>query len=257
VARGFNGNHAEKADQPGPIDELVDAIPDNPASPTDGSVRARRRLPRRGTLVFVLVVAALAVCIPAFIARVYEVPSGSMETTLHGCTGCDNDRVLVDRLSYRFSSPARGEIVVFAVPPNWHNAELETPPKPSNPVSAALSDVATAVGIQGRNETDFIKRVIAIGGQTVSCCDSRNRLIVDGKAMDEPYIYFAPGMGPAHQESFGPVRVPSGMLWVMGDSRNDSVDSRAPGNGPVPVSSVVGQARLIVAPLSRFGTIGR
>jgi signal peptidase I len=257
VARGFNGNHAEKVNQPGPIDDLVDAIPDNPAPSSEGSGPSRRRFPRRGTLIFVLVVAALAVLIPACVARVYEVPSGSMETTLHGCTGCTNDRVLVDRLSYRFSSPARGDIVVFAVPPSWQNAELEAPPKPTNPVSVGLSNVATAVGIQGRDETDFIKRVIATGGQTVSCCDSRNRLVVDGKALDEPYIYFAPGMGPPHQEAFGPVRVPNGMLWVMGDSRNNSADSRAPGNGPIPVSSVVGQARLIVAPLSRFGPIGR
>jgi signal peptidase I len=220
-----------------------------------GSDRGRRFLFSRGTWLFVLVVVVLAVLVPAFVARVYEVPSGSMETTLHGCTGCDNDRVLVDRLGYRFSEPVVGDIVVFAVPPTWHNNEFQPPP-PGGPLARALGAVGQVLGIQRAGETDFVKRVIAVGGQTVSCCDSRNRLLVDGHPVDEPFVYYAPGFGPARQQDFPSVKVPDGMLWMMGDSRNDSVDSRAEGNGPVPLGSVIGQARMIVAPFARFGRIG-
>jgi signal peptidase I len=101
----------------------------------------------------------------------------------------------------------------------------------------------------------MVKRIIAVGGQTVACCDSRNRLTVDGRPLDEPYIYYAPEFGAARQAPFEVVRVPDGQLWLMGDSRNDSLDSRAAGNGPVPVTDVIGQARLVVAPLGRFSGI--
>jgi signal peptidase I len=197
--------------------------------PADGTRRRRRRR----VLGFAIVVVAGAMLLPAFVARVYAVPSGSMETTLHGCPTCDNDHVLVDKISYGVAGPKPGDIVVFRVPAGWHNSELP-----------------------GEADIDFIKRVIAIGGQTVSCCDDRNRVTVDGRPLDEPYIHFGPENGPAQQASFGPVRVPAGQIWVMGDNRNDSVDSRAPENGPVPLSDVIGKARMIVLPLGRFGGIG-
>ena len=113
-----------------------------------------------------------------------------------------------------------------------------------------LAPRADIVGIQRPDEVDFIKRVIAVGGQTVSRCDASNRLTRDGKPLDEPYVYFRPGFGPPRQRPFGPVKVPPGMIWVMGDSRNNSDDSRI--NGPVPI----GEARLIVAPPHRFEVIG-
>jgi signal peptidase I len=204
----------------------------------------------------VLIVAVLAVLISAFVARMYEIPSGSMEQTLHGCTGCDNDRVLVDKLTYRFTAPAPGDVIVFAQPSTWTNSELEQTPPPSGPVGAALARLGALLGIQAVGETDMIKRVIAVGGQTVACCDVRNRLTVDGRPLDEPYVYYAPEFGTPRQAPFGPVRVPEGQLWAMGDSRNNSVDSRAPGDGPVPLVDVRGKARLIVLPLGRFGAIG-
>ena len=105
------------------------------------------------------------------------------------------------------------------------------------------------------DETEYIKRVIAVGGQTVACCDDRNRITVDGVAVDEPFIYFLPEAGPPRQKPFGPVRVPEGELWVMGDSRNDSVDSRADGNGPVPLADVIGRARFVIWPFDRLGGI--
>ena len=89
----------------------------------------------------------------------------------------------------------------------------------------------------------------------MQCCDSRNRVLVDGKPLDEPYIYFLPEAGTARQDTFGPVTVPAGELWMMGDSRNNSADSRVPGHGPVPISNVIGRARFIVLPFARIGAI--
>lgn len=203
-----------------------------------------------------LALAVLALLIPAFVARVYAIPSESMEPALHGCPGCENDRVLVDRLSYRFADPERGDIVVFALPDSWQNSELPPPPIAQNPVLKGLQTATSAIGLSRADEIDFIKRVIAVGGQTVSCCDPRNRIVVDGVPLDEPYIHFDLMFGPAQQMPFGPVRVPPGQIWVMGDNRNSSVDSRAAGNGPVPVANVLGEARMIVLPFARFGSIG-
>jgi signal peptidase I len=212
---------------------------------------------RRSRRAMVLVVVGLVVLalVPVFVARIYLIPSGSMETTLHGCPGCDNDRVLVDKLAYRFGAPAPGDIVVFTLPETWNSAELSVPNGGANPVGEALAQLGSLVGLHPADETVYIKRVIAVGGQTVACCDERNRVVVDGVAVDESYIYFLPEAGAAQQVSFGPVRVPEGHLWMMGDSRNDSVDSRAEGNGPVPLASVIGKARFILWPFDRFGGI--
>jgi len=203
----------------------------------------------------VLTVVAIAALISVFVERVYEIPSGSMESTLHGCSGCDNDRVLVDKVTYRFSEPVRGDVVVFARPASWTNTELQLAPEPGNPVAAGLGKLVSLLGVQPAGETDMVKRVIAVSGQTVACCDSRNRVTVDGRPLDESYVYYAPELGVARQAPFEAVRVPDGQLWLMGDSRNDSLDSRAAGNGPVPVTDVIGKARLVVAPLARFGGI--
>lgn len=220
-----------------------------------GKGRTRRaRLVR--SLPTAIGIVLLAILVPTFVVRVYGIPSGSMETTLHGCTGCTNDKVLVDKISYRFGEPKRGDVLVFSRPEAWNNSELQQTPKPKSAIVRGLQSVASAVGIQSSSETDLIKRVIAVGGQTVACCDDRNRLLVDGKPVDEPFVYYAPEFGPAQQQPFGPVKVPAGTLWMMGDSRNNSVDSRAQGDGPVPLADVVGRARWIVYPFSRMGSIG-
>jgi signal peptidase I len=215
---------------------------------------------KRGSLLrslpTVVIVLLIVLLFPAFIARAFVIPSGSMETTLHGCTGCDNDRVLVDRLTTRFTEPRQGQVLVFLQPWSWHNSELHDTVAASSGLSRVIEAIGSAVGIQPAGRTDLIKRVIAVGGQTVGCCDARNRVTVDGKPLDEPYVYFAPEFGPAMQAPFGPIVVPKGELWMMGDSRNNSVDSRAQGNGPVPVADVLGRARLIIYPFSRFGLIG-
>jgi signal peptidase I len=203
--------------------------------------------------ILVVVALALTFLIQTFIAKVYVIPSGSMETTLHGCTGCNNDRVLVDKMTYRFSDPKPGDVIVFRGPDGW-TSEF-TAEEPTNVAVRALQGLGSLIGLAPPDEKDFIKRVIAVGGQTVQCCDSRNRVLVDGKPLDEPYIYFLPDAGTARQDAFGPVTVPAGTLWMMGDSRNNSADSRVPGHGPVPISNVIGRARFIVLPFARIGTI--
>jgi len=191
--------------------------------------------------------------IQTFLAKVYVIPSGSMETTLHGCTGCVNDRVIVDKLSYRFSNPAPGDVVVFRGPTGWVN-EFDVQ-EPGNALVRGLQQFGSLIGLAPPDEKDFVKRIIAVGGQTVQCCDTRNRILVEGTALEEPYIYYLPEAGPPRQDPFGPVQVPQGRLWMMGDSRNNSADSRVPGQGAIPVENVIGQARLIVLPFNRFGGI--
>jgi signal peptidase I len=202
-----------------------------------------------------LVVVALLITflVQTFLGKVYVIPSGSMETTLHGCAGCTNDRILVDKVSYRFGDPEPGDVVVFRGPAGWSVSENAVAP-PDNVLIAGLQQFGSLVGIAPPDENDFVKRVIAVGGQTVECCDPEGRVLVDGDPLDEPYIHYVAGLG-AEQEPFEPVTVPEGQLWVMGDSRNDSADSRAPGHGTVPVANVIGRAQLIVLPFSRFGAV--
>jgi signal peptidase I len=223
--------------------------------------RPKRGRRRRATFwrdLPMLVVSALllTVLVQTFVARVYEIPSPSMETTLHGCTGCSNDRVLVDKLSYRLGKPSPGDVVVFHGPPSWLRAEGRGL-QPNNVLLSGLQSVAAMVGLADPDKTTFVKRVIAVGGQTVACCDAQNRVTVDGTALNEPYIYYdTPNYGPPSQSDFGPVTVPPGQLWVMGDNRNDSADSRALEHfGPIPATDVIGKARYVVLPITRLKTI--
>ena len=201
----------------------------------------------------VVVAIVLTFVIQTFIARIYVIPSASMEQTLHGCDGCANDRVAVDKVTYRFGDPAPGDVVVFKGPPAWlDNDEVgETQPS-SNPLVRGFQDALSLVGLAAPNEKDFVKRVIATGGQTVACCDAGNHVLVNGKPITEPYLYYQPGLGDK-QATFDPVRVPDGQLWVMGDNRNNSADARF--HGPVPVSDVIGKVRVVVLPISRWRTV--
>ncbi|MPZ65081.1 MAG: signal peptidase I [Pseudonocardiaceae bacterium] len=206
----------------------------------------------------ILVVTALVLTflIQTFLARVYLIPSASMEQTLHGCSGCTNDRVLVDKVTYRFSGPVPGDVIVFRGPNSWAGSAEFSSAEPDNVVLRGLQEVASLIGLAPPDERDFVKRVIATGGQTVECCDGQDRVLVDGKPLVEPYVYLEGGQP---QEDFAPVTVPEGNLWVMGDNRKNSADSRRhvddPRNGTIPVDNVIGEARLIVMPPSRWDGI--
>ncbi len=196
----------------------------------------------------------LTFLIQTFVAKVFVIPSGSMETTLNGCTGCDNDRVLVDKVTYNFTDITPGDVVVFRGPESWSSSEYELD-QTTNPVLRGLQMAGSLIGFAPPDEKDFVKRVIATGGQTVACCDALNQVMVDGQPLEEPYIYYLPEAGPARQIPFGPITVPQGEMWMMGDSRNNSADSRAAGHGPVPEENVIGKVRLIVLPFDRFGWV--
>jgi len=248
------GRHRRRAGE-SPDGRPVSSFSDEKAGPKGSKPKSGRR--RRTSFwkelpLLILVALLLTFLIQTFLAKVYVIPSGSMETTLHGCTGCNNDRVLVDKITYRFSDPEPGDVVVFRGPDSWGTEQVTVP---SSAFVRGLQQVGSLIGLAPPDEKDFVKRVIATGGQTVSCCDSRNRVMVNGKPLDEPYIYYLPEAGPARQVPFGPVTVPDGELWMMGDSRNNSSDSRATGHGPVPVANVIGKARLKVLPINRFGWI--
>lgn len=247
---------------PRPEREAADGIAPAAASETAGA--GRKEKPKRGRRrknnfwrelpILIGVALLLTFLIQTFVVRVYEIPSGSMEQTLHGCSGCRNDRVLVDKLSYRFGDPTPGDVVVFVGPPGWQG-ESDSEQRSDNPIIAGFQSVLSVIGLAPPAEEDFIKRVIAVGGQTVACCDAQNRVTVDGRPLTEPYIYYVPDSLPKEQNRFGPVIVPKGQLWMMGDSRNNSEDSRWPGQGPVPVSDVIGKARFVVLPLHRIKSI--
>jgi signal peptidase I len=234
---------------------------ENPESGTSGRRQNRKAGKQRSFWVelpiLIVVALALAFVFQNFFARVYTIPSGSMETTLHGCTGCYGDKVLVDKITYDFADPSPGDVVVFKGPEPW--IESEGPlQQSSNPVVRFFQSVGSVFGLAPPDERDFVKRIIAVGGQTVSCCDAQNRVVVNGKPLNEPYIHWEDPNRQV-QDSFDPVTVPQGDVWVMGDNRNDSCDSRCQGGGGlrgvVPVSDIIGKARFIVLPPSRWGVV--
>jgi signal peptidase I len=243
--------HSAEAPQPAPPDPETGS--DAAAPPRS---RRRRKEKKKGSLLkelpILLVIAfVLALLVKTFLVQAFFIPSGSMEKTLHGCPGCTGDRVLVNKVPYWFGAPQPGDIVVFKGPDTWAPEVSVTPP--SNWFSGALLWVGRAVGVAPPSEDDFVKRVIATGGQTVQCCDAQGRVMVDGKPLHEPYIY---QNNPLDSRAFGPVTVPQGRLWVMGDHRGDSADSRShisdKYSGTIGVNDVIGKAAVIVWPLSRF-----
>lgn len=228
-----------------------------------GASGKRHRKPRKQRSfwvelpILIVVALGLAFVFQHFFARVYTIPSGSMEATLHGCTGCYGDKVLVDKITYDFARPSPGDVVVFKGPEPW--VENEAPVQASsNPVVRILENVGSVFGLAPPDERDFVKRIIAVGGQTVQCCDAQNRVMVDGKPLNEPYIHWEDPARP-EQDPFDPIKVPDGDLWVMGDNRDNSCDSRCQGGGGlrgvVPVSDIIGKARVIVLPPSRWGGV--
>ncbi|SER17630.1 signal peptidase I [Lentzea albida] len=212
----------------------------------------------REVLYVALTAVVLTALIQAFVARVYVIPSASMENTLHGCTGCENDRVLVDKITYRFGDVEPGEVVVFRGPEAWTSHEFRQA-RSTNPVAGFVQNIGSLLGIAPANERDFVKRVIALPGQTVMCCDEQHRVVVDGKPLDEPYVHWQTGTSPADHEPFAPVRVPEGRLFVMGDNRMNSTDSRKQGGGgvagTVPLENVIGKARYVVFPKDRWSVV--
>jgi signal peptidase I len=239
----------------------ADEAAEEDAEPAGGKRRKRRKKPRsfwRELPILIGVALLLALLIQTFIARVFVIPSESMEATLHGCPGCYGDRVLVDKLVYGFGDPEPGEVVVFKRPGTWNQSEFQSN-RSSNAFVSWLQDVGAAFGLASPDEDDVVKRIVAVGGQRVECCDDKNHVLVDGKPIDEPYVYWTPTAEP-RQASFAPITIPDGMLFVLGDNRNNSSDSRYQGgggrNGLVPVDNVIGKVRWVVLPPARWQGVG-
>ncbi|UXY22178.1 signal peptidase I [Streptomyces cynarae] len=191
----------------------------------------------------------LALLIKTFLVQAFSIPSDSMQNTLQ-----QGDRVLVDKLTPWFGSkPSRGEVVVFHDPDNWLAGEPTSTP---NALQTALSWIGL---MPSAEEKDLIKRVIGVAGDTIECKNT-GPLLVNGKPLNEPYVY--PGNTPCSVDDQGgqfKVTVPPGKIWVMGDHRQNSLDSRYHQQdkyrGFVPVGNVVGRAIVIAWPPTRWDTL--
>jgi signal peptidase I len=199
---------------------------DLPVAPTR---RLLRELP-----VLVAVAAVIAFFLKTFVAQAFYIPSPSMVSQLE-----INDRVVVSKLAYRFHEPRRGDIVVFDCPPR---AACDNAEPSSNPVARAARVVGEAVGIVQPSTEEWIKRIVGLPGETVEGRDGA--VWINGRRLVEPYL--ADGVTIS---TFPPQVVPVGHLWVMGDNRTNSSDSRSV--GAVAVDSVVGRAILTVWPPGR------
>ena len=209
----------------------------------------------------VLIAFVLALLIKAFLIQAFYIPSGSMQQTLEL-----RDRVLVNKLVYRFRDIHRGEIVVFNGLDNFQPETQIAPP--GNGLQRVLRSISSAIGVGAPGEKDFIKRVIGVPGDRVACCDN-GHVTVQSKGRGGPHVLAEPylfeddkqifceaGVGEQACPPGAPgVLVPAGRLWVMGDHRGFSSDSRAhiddENHGTVPVSKVIGRAFVIVWPLGR------
>ncbi|HLS79068.1 MAG TPA: signal peptidase I [Nocardia sp.] len=209
--------------------------------------------------ILVVIAAVIAALMVTFVGRPYVIPSQSMEETLQ-----IGDRIYVQKISYYGSDPQPGDLVVFVGPESWNTRYQSI--RSDNAVVRGVQNFLSYFGLVPPDENDLVKRVIAVGGQTVQCCDAEGRVMVDGKALDEPYVEndfrWLPGQQNASYPSgrvFGPVLVPEGHLWVMGDNRNQSADSRAhvgdEFQGTVPIENVRGKAVVKIWPLNRIGPL--
>jgi signal peptidase I len=216
---------------------------DAPDEPAKTPARRRRKHFWRELLVIVVVAATLTLLVKAFVAQVYRIPTGSMENTLQV-----GDRVLVNKLVYHTRGIARGDIVVFSGQNSWGP---DAPPPANNGFVRLWDEVLSDIGLES-NQTYYIKRVIGLPGDKVACCTA-GKVTVNGVPLAETsYLY--PGDAPSFP--FKTVIVPPGHLWVMGDHRGDSDDSRYhtsdPGGGAIPENEVVGRAFLIIWPPSQL-----
>ncbi|HSF26830.1 MAG TPA: signal peptidase I [Actinomycetes bacterium] len=230
--------------------------PRNPRSA--GRPAARHVLPRRPArrpmvveiAIVVVLSLALSALIKTFLVQAFYIPSGSMENTLQL-----GDRILVNKLATRFDDLHRGDVVVFEDPGGWLHPE-DLPQREG--LAKLAHDVFVGLGVLPSEQAgDLVKRIIGLPGDHVVCCDDQGRVTVNGVALSEPYLY------PGNEPSDTPfdVKVPAGQMWVMGDHRQVSQDSRAHQeqtlHGMVPMADVVGRVFVVIWPFDRFQRVER
>jgi signal peptidase I len=239
---------SDPADSPGSSSGASsDPSEDSADEPEDGKKEQSTFWKELPVLIGVALV--LALVIKGFVVQAFYIPSASMENTLQ-----IGDRVLVNKLVYHTRDITRGDIVVFNGIDSW-DPEVAFD-EPSNPFSKAFRAVGTAFGLVP-GEKDYIKRVIGIPGDKVKCCDASGRITVNGVPLDErSYIYVDPDTKEQNvpsEDNFD-ITVPEGRLWVMGDHRGVSYDSRGHsadiGGGTIPINHVVGRAFVVVWPIN-------
>jgi signal peptidase I len=253
-ADGAPGGHGTAAEPD--MDDATTGPIGPPAGPDEprAAIRKRSRSTWRELPILIIVALTIALVIKTFVVQPFFIPSSSMENTL-----MVGDKVLVNKLVYHFRSVEPGDIIVFNGVGSWNAAG--PPAKPaSNPLvrgyDATLKPLFHSIaGLFGTpvGQTDYIKRVIGVPGDDVACCNAHGLVTVNGVPLHESsYLY--PGAAPS-QIHFNKV-VPAGRLWVMGDNRAVSDDSRLrptdPGGGTIPISQVIGRAFVIVWPPSHW-----
>ena len=208
------------------------------------------RRPKKGSLLRelpIIIVSALVVSIivKTFFIHFFYIPSGSMENTLQV-----GDRIAVNKLGSFFGEAKRGEVVVFRDPAGWLGTPSES--NDSKIVQTIKSGLVTVGVLPDPAKQYLIKRIIGVGGDTVTCCDKKGYLTVNGVSVSEPYIF----TGDKPSDTDFKVTVPKGFVWVMGDHRGASADSRFHTDdihkGMVPLSSIVGRATVVVWPLNNI-----
>lgn len=228
---------------------------------TRRAAREQRTRQKRGWLYFVRDVAVILVIalvvsflVKTFVVRSFFIPSPSMENTL-----LVEDRILVDELTPRFTGYERGDIVVFRDPGGWLPASMPGPSK--GPIGDGVEWVLSLVGLSAPDSNDhLIKRVIGLPGDHVVCCNPLGQITVNDVPINETsYVRLDPGVKEPFRREYDVV-VPEGMLWVLGDNRDHSADSRfnmdGPTSGFVPLDNVVGRAFLRTWPMDRLGGLG-
>jgi signal peptidase I len=230
-------------EDPGGLDARADPVSHaDPAAPAGRPRKAGKREPGplavvRETVVLVVLAVVLAMLFKTFLVAAFYIPSGSMESTLD-----ISDRVLVEKLSYRFGEPKDGDVIVFV-----HDEGIPAS-GPTNPVARLFTSLGQAIGVAPPSDRDFIKRVVGVPGDRIRCRDGR--LYRNGRPVNESYL--DPG---TTTDDCGPLTVPPGKLYVMGDNRNNSQDSRV--FGPIDRKDVVGRAFVRIWPLNHTGWLRR
>ena len=202
----------------------------------------------RDIVIIFLAASLISVGIKTFLIRSFYIPSGSMENTLQV-----DDRIIVNELVPNLVPLDHGDVVVFKDPGGWLTHQ---PVAVQNPIASGLDWFLSVVGLSAPDSNDhLIKRVIGLPGDRVACCNAFGQMTVNGVSLDEPYLKLPPGVTKVSADDFS-VTVPPKSLWVMGDNRYDSKDSRyntdQPGKGFVPMDHLVGRAFLVSWPASHW-----